>query len=97
MEAEARSVIMTTAARLERLERKRASSRNWHRRRHELGRCHVASCPNDVTENPDTGKLFWQCRRCRIKTSARVAGYKRNGLLVHADGEAQNPDNGIAA
>jgi hypothetical protein len=53
----------------EQIENRRRASREWHQRRHQLGLCHVAACGNDVPVNPQTGRLFWKCRTCRIKAA----------------------------
>ena len=89
-------MINTTDARLERLERRRKCSREWHQRRHQLGRCHVASCGNDVQVNPDTGELFWKCRPCRIRESAQVAArLQRKHKIATGDVVAQDSIKGI--
>lgn len=33
--------------------------------------------------NPKTGKPFWNCRRCRLRSAAR---YKRTGKQGHGQG-----------
>ena len=51
------------------IENRRQAAREWHRRRHQLGLCHVAACGNDVPVNPRTGDFFWKCLTCRRKES----------------------------